>query len=281
MAKQLPQPTPSFLITSFDDEEDTFLKCTVRGAEFTGKTRLLMTMPKPLFILTGDSKTVSTVKAYMDLHDLTLGEDVYLTHVMTKSNILPSLAKDIEQLKISSSENLNKFEQALEWAIFNPSINSIGVDTLTFWVELAILAYFGRAEDNLPIRRRPMNSRIAFLMDALKLCDKHVMLSEREGEVWETNEKGVMAPNGKTKSRTWKDVGYYVSTQLRLHSTKRNDKPYYLCDFVNCQARPGLMGALGKSSKTGLENNSINFYNIMRVISGMKAENGDSEEVEE
>lgn len=231
----------------------------VTALESSGKTRFLLTAPKPLTLVTVDPNTAFVIEAMVA--EGALDADSVTVHKMK----LPALAFDEERDDVK--------DEAMEhWAdivrVLKPIVKreademprSVALDTGTEVYNLRVMGTFGKLDQIAPEQRRNMmgipNRAYASLIESLKDAGVNVIVAHRGQQKWE--DKVIRTQQGEEDTRSmmtgkfdidrmgFKGTGFITSVGVVLaFDPDKESKTIYGkfgMKIVRCGHRPILVG---------------------------------------
>ena len=240
------------------------LRIALNGLEGSGKTRFLLTAPKPIALFGLDSKTCVTAKKVIKSLDLQYGKDVVIIELDDFG------VSSLKALKMNDAETMAHSGRQFDYLMSGlyevagmpwESCRTIAIDTATLVSEIAFAKHFGNRTKVMPIMRTNYNADMMLFWDTLIASNKHIVANHTSAEIWLDN-----APTGKYRHEGWKGTGYKANTQVYLYQDKANNQPRYCMDVIMSQHRPGLMGGKGLAKTTGAVDDNVSFDYLASLI---------------
>lgn len=228
---------------------------SICGPEGSGKTDLLLTMPKPLAVVSVDPNTEVIVEAA--IADGRVKEDDIILHYIDTPAIAFSDQDDVQgeaetawgELIDTLRPYINKDDDDRPW--------SVGLDTATDIDRLNVLAEFGKTDQISPESRRnrmgPVNSRYIGMIRSLQNAGVNVGLLHRVSEKWQTVETRGRSEERRERvegpfaweRKGFKETGNICSLEIMLaHDPERSEKlpGQFGMQITRCTVRPILKG---------------------------------------
>jgi hypothetical protein len=272
------------------------------GKEFSGKSRLILSMPTPAAIICMDMKTQVLMEKELESGYVQDPSQFLITGNLSRQGVLSSTvmyatsSEDLDNPELKASmvayrNHVDKVKTMILAAATHPIIRSLAIDSGTVFFEDVQFANYGRTTNIVPRDRMKANREfmdILQLVTASKTADgrpKHLMLTARSKAVWLDNQ-----PTSATTAEGCTKLGYFVQNEVELVSleqmtaveragtmvklsvnTRHTDRPinakdmdlnYYL-NFRRCVRRPILCAGGGFAA---LRDGEIIYPNIYGLI---------------
>lgn len=228
---------------------------SICGREGSGKTDWLLTLPKPMTIISVDPNTEGIVEK-------AVREGRFSADAITLVHIdMPAIAfSDQSDVKDEAEASWTTMIDALRPCIDRDNDDrprSVGFDTATEVDQLNLLAEFGKTDQIHPEIRKnklgPLNRRYMGMMRALQDAGIHVGLLHRVYDQYRTVEvRGKSEERRERIEDPWamdrkgfRDTGYIASIEVLLqHDQARNEKLalQFGMKISRCMLRPILKG---------------------------------------
>lgn len=231
----------------------------VTALESSGKTRFLLTAPKPLTLVTVDPNTQFVIDAMVA--EGALDAESVTVHKMK----LPALAFDEERddIKDEAMEHWQAIAQVLKPIVKHEADEmprSVALDTGTEVYNLRVMGTFGKLDQIAPEQRRNMmgipNRAYASLIESLKDAGVNVIVAHRGQQKWE--DKTIRTQQGEEDTRSmmtgkfdidrmgFKGTGFITSVGVVLAFDPEKESQTIYGKFgmkiVRCGHRPILVG---------------------------------------
>lgn len=253
----------------------------VWGGPGSGKTRLGMTQPGKIGLVSVNRKTMMTAKATAQEFGKKFSTpkfDLFRSTNPIRASMLknfcenPNVEIDVtgDQPWCCSLHNarwvVNRQKEAAFDLYARPDIDSIFLDGWDIMCEDFLVANYGRDTKIMPRDRKEVNREHANFLNALS--GKHVVITANSKDVWVGDGNNGKKVPGKFERGGWAHVGYHVNTicQMTLneqYNEAKTDDFRFGLTVKQCQARPALIGDDGKFC---LKDDMITFPNLAQLV---------------
>jgi hypothetical protein len=246
MAKQ----TPSLKSLGFESADQvvqprTSLTLAVNALEKCGKTRFLLTCPKPIALINFDRDIEPAMLADLGVSP---AEDLWIKTVEVDDTEAEDIwRKQWEDVKAAYRASLDM-----------PQIATVCVDTADQMYELSRLANFGRLAKVPPFKYSVVNTELKLLIKEANRRGKNVIWTHRLKKEYKQNKKGEDSWSGLYVPSGWSAAQFELAASVKLY---KDDDGYNL-EVVSSGIRQT------ECEGEVLLNDDVNFAQLASLITG-------------
>lgn len=200
----------------------TSMVMSLNGKTGVGKTRFLLTAPKPIALFNFDRKLEDSVLAELGVDK---ERDLYIMPVCIEEHDAEDLVK----------KEWDKFYRGFLAVMHNPEIPTVAIDTFCAVYESYRIRLFGKLSGVKSHHYGPVNTMMKTMLKIAEKYDKHVLLCHRLKKEYEKlKSKDDSAWNGNMIPKGWGDAQYEIPFVLEFFK----DDDGYNAELTKSSVRP-------------------------------------------